>query len=251
MWLRVAARLGKNPVRSAWNAARSRPMQALSRRWLAQALLWAMARKTPVDEAVISSPAMGFGSGLRPDAELIARGVAEMKAPTPGKTQDRPGDHPARAADLLEHGLEVACEQHHHRPGDGLAAIGVESPVDARALERHIGRPVVLEGPAERLAVEPLDLGEVGAGELHVIDLPIFAHGRPFWSSCFVLGQRRAFVKPRRRRHGCAPCSPPRGVGKRTRPSTSGPWAAARRYRTTPRFHSRQGRGIGSGVRPE
>jgi hypothetical protein len=112
-----------------------------------------------------------------------------MEAAAAGEAEDRLGDAAAGTLDPALRVLQIIGIEDDECAGTGRDSVGPgEAAGQAAVVELAVVRAVVLEGPAEGLAVEVPRAGDVGDGEFHIVDAAIVArlgHGDPL--SCCEL----------------------------------------------------------------
>ena len=100
-----------------------------------------------------------------------------MKAPSTGEGVNRLDDHAAGFGDRSLAGLQVVAIKNDQWFFRRLVRIGLEAAVEAGIVRRRIGRAIIDEGPAKRLAVEGLQRPELAGGEFDIVDVVmVFCH---------------------------------------------------------------------------
>ena len=96
-----------------------------------------------------------------------------MEPPTAGKAEDRANDFTAGLYDPPLHGLEVGRVDDHQRATGAHLLCSLKAAAQPPIGKAGVIGPVVLEGPAEGGAVEPLGVRHALDGELDVVDAAI------------------------------------------------------------------------------
>src|SRR5256886_13774638 len=110
---------------------------------------------------------------VRPYGELVAAGIAEVKAAA-ARERVRPAhDRAAGLRDLRLGRFQRGGVNHHQRIGGPDRRLLREPAAQATVPEGRVVRSVILELPAEHRFIELLGAGGVGRAELDVVDLPV------------------------------------------------------------------------------
>src|SRR5262245_4394994 len=108
-------------------------------------------------------------SAVRPDGQLIASGVSELKPSPTGKTEYLLDNQPAEGLHLLVLGLQIARINDHPR---GVTRLGLsrEAAPDRSGFERCVIGTVVREPPVKNPGVEFLDELKIRRPKFDVLD---------------------------------------------------------------------------------
>src|SRR5690606_31818876 len=140
----------------------------------------ARASATPACAGGTFSSAVASLPWLRPHRELVAARFGEVEAAATREGESRLGDGAAGGFHGAQRRLRVVAVEHDERAA-GFRACGqacaVEAAVQALAGERDVVGAVVLEGPAEGVAEEPLRRLQVAGRVFDVVDLFVPGHG--------------------------------------------------------------------------
>src|ERR1700741_818212 len=98
----------------------------------------------------------------------MSGGIAEMKAPSARKGEDRQRDLAARAADSALGCLEIIDLDHRQQLGGRLRRITVETDIRVSGQRRRIVRSEIREAPAERRGVEGLDCRHIAYRQFEI-----------------------------------------------------------------------------------
>ena len=100
-----------------------------------------------------------------------------MKAAAAGEFKNGLGNDPAGLGHGTKAGLQVVAIENDQGLGGRGVRVALKAAVQARLLERGIGRAVIGEGPAEGFAVESFQRACVGGGEFDIVDVVMmFCH---------------------------------------------------------------------------
>ena len=106
----------------------------------------------------------------------MAGWIGEVKSTSAGKAEDRPHDGSSGLSDPPFHGFEIDGVNDNQRPTSDPGC-GLKTSAQPAVGKAGIVRPIVLEAPAECLALESLDIRYAGDRELDVIDPAIVLGG--------------------------------------------------------------------------
>jgi len=118
-----------------------------------------------------------MGLLVGPHAQRVAGRVGEVETAAAGEFENGLGDDPAGISHGMEARLEIVAVENDQRLGGGGLTVALEAAVEPGIIGRGIGRAIIGEGPAKRLAVERFQRSEVGGGKFDIVDVVmVFCH---------------------------------------------------------------------------
>src|SRR5882672_4306816 len=135
---------------------------------------------------------------VRPDCQLVATWVSELKPSPTGETENLLDDLPAEGLHLLVLGLEVA-RIHDHQGGTARLGLPPEAAPDRPGLERRVIGAIVCKPPAKDAGVEFLDELKVRRPKFDVLDSVVtfgIAHHSVYLHLEILITNARSLLRP-------------------------------------------------------